>query len=224
MHVAIIMDGNGRWAKARGLPVAAGHKAGATALRKIVPECSKLEIDFLTVYAFSTENWLRSPSEVSALMTMIGDYFKRYLRDVKKNDYRIRVIGDISRLDPNTQDVIRRLDELTFHKMGLTLQVAVNYGGRDEIVRAVRKIIASGALPEDVTEDLLNQNMDSDAPFPDLVIRTGGDSRISNFLLWHIAYSELYISPVLWPDFNAKELKNALDVYSSKERRFGKRL
>ena len=227
-HVAIIMDGNGRWAKKRGLPVNAGHRAGAQTLRKLVPEAEKLGLRYLTVYALSTENWKRSAAEVEGLMRLLREYMQQYIDDAKNSDMRMSVIGDISKLDEELQGQIKELSELTSRKKGLHVNVALNYGGRDEIIRAVRKLarrVRDEALsPDSIDELLFDQYLDTaGTPAPDLLIRTGGDVRLSNFLLWQAAYTELYAVDTLWPDFSLKELHKALEWYSTVERRFGAR-
>ena len=227
-HVAIIMDGNGRWAKRRVLPVTAGHRAGGQTLRKLIPEAEKIGLKYLTVYAFSTENWRRDTSETDGLMRLLREYIKRYVDDAKKNDIRMSVIGDVSRLDKDLQQHILELTELTAKKRGIHVQIALNYGGRDEIVRAARKLavrVRDEALsPDAIDEALFEESLDTaGVPAPDLLIRTGGDMRLSNFLLWQSAYTELYSTDILWPDFSPKEFSKALDWYSSVERRFGAR-
>ena len=227
-HVAVIMDGNGRWAKRRGLPVNAGHKSGAQALRKLAPEAEKMGIQHMTIYAFSTENWKRPQAEVESLMKLLSDYLQQYIDDARKSDARMSVIGDISRLDYGLQRRIKELTALTANKRGIRVNVALNYGGRDEIVRAARKLalrVRDEALsPDAINENLFEQYLDTaGTPQPELLIRTGGDVRLSNFLLWQAAYSEVYATDILWPDFSAKDLRTALDWYGSVERRFGAR-
>ena len=227
-HIAIIMDGNGRWAKKRGLPVNAGHRAGAKALRKVAPEVEKLGVRYLTVYAFSTENWSRPPSEVEGLMHLLREYLQQYIDDAKKNNMRISVIGDLSKLEPDIQDTIKELTALTATKRGLHIQIALNYGGRDEIVRAARKLahkVREEAFPPDaIDESIFEQHLDTAGiPEPDLLIRTGGERRLSNFLLWQTAYAEIYSADILWPDFSPRDLKAAINWYSNIERRFGTR-
>jgi len=227
-HIAIIMDGNGRWAKKRGLPVNAGHRAGAGALRKLASEAEKMGIKHLTVYAFSTENWNRSPQEVDGLMRLINEYLQKYMDDAAKSDVRVSVIGDTNRLEPDTQAKIEELTEMTAMKRGMHLHIAINYGGRDEIVRAARKLakrVRDEALsPDSIDEGLFDQYLDTaGTPAPDLLIRTGGVVRLSNFMLWQAAYTEIYATDVLWPDFSAREFRNALSWYAGVERRFGAR-
>ena len=205
-HVAIILDGNGRWAKAKGLPRNYGHVEGAKTVEKICEEAYKMGIQYLTVYAFSTENWNRPKDEVDALMKLLRNYMKNCLKTAEKNRMCVRVIGDVSRLDEDLQVKIAELEEATRNNDGLHFQVAINYGGRDEITRAARKVaarVAAGELmPEDVTEEVLNSHLDTgDLPDPDLLIRTCNEQRISNFLPWQLAYTEFYFTPVAWPDF-----------------------
>jgi undecaprenyl diphosphate synthase len=227
-HIAIIMDGNARWAKKRLMPVNAGHRAGAQALRKLVPEASKLGLKYLTVYAFSTENWKRSESEVAGLMKLLRELIQQYIDDAKKDDIRMSVIGDPIRLDSDLQEKIAELTEITANKRGLHVQVAINYGGRDEIVRAARHLalrVRDEALaPDSIDEAVLSQYLDTAGiPDPDVIIRTGGEARLSNFMLWQSAYSEIYSTDTLWPDFTVKELRTISQWYAGIERRFGKR-
>ena len=227
-HVAIIMDGNGRWAKRRGLPANAGHRAGAQALRKIAPEAEKMGIRHLTVYAFSTENWSRPKDEVHEFMNMMRDYFQQYIDDSKKNDMRMSFIGDLTRLAPDLQEKLAILTDITKDKKGLHVVLAVNYGGRDEIARAAKKLARAaceGRLnSDDINIDVLTGALDTyPLPDPDLIIRTGGDLRLSNFLLWQLAYAEMYVTDTLWPDFNSAELQKALASFSGRSRRFGGR-
>ena len=229
VHVAVIMDGNGRWAKKRGLPVNAGHRAGAQALRKLAPEAEKLGIRHLTVYAFSTENWSRPSAEVEGLMRLLREYMQQYIDDARKNEIRMSVIGDLSKLDSDLQSSIKELTEITAHKRGVHVHVAINYGGRDEIVRATRKLarrVRDDAIsPDSIDEMLFDQYLDTaGTPPPDLLIRTGGEVRLSNFLLWQCAYAEIYGVETLWPDFTPRHLRKALLWYSNIERRFGNRV
>lgn len=225
-HVAIIMDGNGRWAKKRLLPRSAGHSAGSRTVEQICDDAWSLGIKYLTVYAFSTENWKRSESEVATLMDLLRKYMKNCLERSRKNNMRVRVIGDITRLDDDLRESILTLTRESASNTGLCFTVALNYGGRDEIVRAFRKMLAdydSGRLvADDITEEMLSEYLDTyDMPDPDLVIRTSGEIRLSNFLPWQSAYSELYFTDVLWPDFDKKELIKAIEYYSGRDRRFG---
>ena len=228
-HIAIIMDGNGRWATKRSLPRKAGHKAGAEALEKIIYAAKELGLEHLTVYAFSTENWKRSEEEVGAIMDILRFYLKNYFKKFVKDDIRMHVIGDKTRLDQDIQDAIEEIEALSKEKQGMTVHIALNYGGRDELRRAVGKIaqdVAEGKLAAaDVTEDVITNALDTaGTPDPELLIRTSGEERISNFLLWQIAYSEFYFSEMLWPDFNKTELQKAIYYYQNRERRFGGRL
>lgn len=228
-HIAIIMDGNGRWATKRALPRKAGHKAGAEALEKIIYAAKDMGLEHLTVYAFSTENWKRSEEEVGAIMDLLRMYLKNYFKKFLNDNVRMDVIGDISRLDKDIQEAILEIEEISKEKTGLSVHIALNYGGRDELRRAIGKIaadVAEGKLaPADVTEDVITNALDTaGTPDPELVIRTSGEERISNFLLWQIAYSEFYFSEMLWPDFNKTELQKAIYYYQNRERRFGGRL
>ena len=228
-HIAIIMDGNGRWATKRALPRKAGHKAGAEALEKIIYAAKDMGLEHLTVYAFSTENWKRSEEEVGAIMDLLRMYLKNYFKKFLNDNVRMDVIGDISRLDKDIQEAILEIEEISKEKTGLSVHIALNYGGRDEIRRAVAKIaadVAEGKLnAADVTEDIITNALDTaGTPDPELLIRTSGEERISNFLLWQIAYSEFYFSEMLWPDFNKTELQKAIYYYQNRERRFGGRL
>jgi undecaprenyl diphosphate synthase len=226
VHVAIIMDGNGRWAKRRGLPRTAGHAQGARTVEQILEDADHMGIRYLTVYAFSTENWSRPDSEVKALMNLLRTYMKTSLAKCAKNNVRIRVIGDKSRLDKDLQASIANLERETASNTGIGFQIAINYGSRDEMVRAVQAAaqkVKDGELrPEDITENFLSDSLDTcGIPDPDLLIRTGGEQRISNFLLWQTAYSELYFCDAAWPDFNKAELEKAVDAFNHRERRYG---
>lgn len=225
-HVAIIMDGNGRWAKKRFLPRKAGHVQGSRVAEQICEDAYNLGIEYLTIYAFSTENWARPKDEVDALMNLLRKYMKDSIERSSKNNMRVKVIGDISALDEDLQQSIRKLEEISAANTGLKFQVAINYGGRDEILRAVRKVgtkIAAGELKsEQIDEEYFYSHFDTAGmPYPDLLIRTSGELRTSNFLPWQLAYSEFYFTDVLWPDFNKNELKKAIDFYNGRERRFG---
>lgn len=225
-HVAIILDGNGRWAKAKGMPRNYGHVQGAKTVETICEDAYKMGIQYLTVYAFSTENWNRPKDEVDALMKLLRNYMKTCLQTAKKNRMCVRVLGEKSRLD---EDIRRRIEELetaTKDNDGLHFQIAINYGGRDEIVRAVRKLaqrVESGELSAgEITEELVEESLDTAGiPAPDLLIRTCNEQRISNFLLWQLAYTELYFTPVAWPDFTGEELRKAVEAYNHRDRRFG---
>lgn len=227
-HVAIIMDGNGRWAAKRMLPRKMGHKAGAEALERIIEAARQLGLEHLTVYAFSTENWKRSVEEVGAIMDLLRLYLKNYLQKFAKDNVRMHVIGDISRLDADIQEQIRNIEEMSKEKDGMTVHIALNYGGRDELRRgviALARQVQDGVLePEEITEDIISQSLDTaGVPDPELMIRTSGEERISNFLLWQLAYSEFYFTDKLWPDFTEEDLKDAIDQYCGRERRFGGR-
>ncbi len=224
VHLAVILDGNGRWAKKKGLPRNAGHAAGARVLEDMCEIVWNKGIRFFTVYAFSTENWNRPAGEVEALMKLLRDYMKNSVKRAMKNNMRVRVIGDKSGLDRDLQESIAALEETTAGNTGLTFQIALNYGGRDEIVRAVRKLAAAKDqdFMKNLTEKDLSDSLDTAGiPDPDLLIRTCGEERISNFLLWQLAYSEFYFTDLAWPDFNEAELDKALENYSSRTRRFG---
>ncbi|HCD44166.1 MAG TPA: isoprenyl transferase [Lachnoclostridium sp.] len=225
-HVAIILDGNGRWAKKRGLPRSVGHKEGCVTVERTVEDAARLGIKYLTVYGFSTENWKRTSDEVGALMQLFRFYMVRLLKVAKANNVRVKMIGDRGRFDQDIVAGIGKLVEETKDNTGLTFIIAVNYGGRDEIVRAVRKIMKDSAdgklLPEDMTEEVFSSYLDTEEiPDPDLLIRTSGELRLSNYLLWQLAYTELYVTDCYWPDFNMEEMKRAIAAYNSRERRFG---
>ena len=228
-HIAIILDGNGRWAKRRGLPRALGHKAGCDTLEQTVRNCAKIGVKYLTVYGFSTENWKRSEEEVTALMNLFRIYLKKLIGIAKEEDCRCLMIGDKSRFAP---DLIAGIDQLvreTAHCRKMTFVIAINYGGRDEIARAVRRMMhAYAEQPFDidgtVTEQFVADHLDTAGiPDPDLLIRTSGELRISNFLPWQIAYSEIYVTDLLWPDFGMAALEDAILAYNGRERRFGGR-
>ena len=225
-HIAIIMDGNGRWAKKRGLPRTAGHAAGAEAFRRTANYCRELGVEYLTVYAFSTENWKRSEEEVSGIMTLLGKYLKEALRDMEKNHVRFRFFGDLTRLNPELQKLCLDAQERSSVYQGVQVNFCLNYGGRDEILRATRDFaqdVADGKrLISDLTEDLLSSYMYSaDVPDPELIIRPSNEMRISNFLLWQSAYSEYVFMDVLWPDFGPRDLDSAILEYHRRNRRFG---
>ena len=225
-HVAIILDGNGRWAKAKGLPRNYGHKQGAKAVEDILVVARDMGIKYLTVYAFSTENWNRPETEVAALMMILRTYLKSSIKKSMKNNLRCQVIGERSRLSDDIRAAIEELETATAGNTGLTFTIAINYGSRDEIVRAVRKIsdkCKSGEIsPEDITEDMISQNLDTgNIPDPDLLIRTCGEQRLSNFLLWQCAYTEFYYTDIAWPDFDEAELQKAVDAYAGRNRKFG---
>ncbi|MCM1188200.1 MAG: isoprenyl transferase [bacterium] len=225
-HVAIILDGNGRWAKAKGMPRNYGHAQGAKTVETICEEAYRMGIHYLTVYAFSTENWNRPQDEVDALMKLLRNYMKTCLQTAKKNRMCVRVLGEKSRLDEDIRSRIQELEEATRENDGLHFQIAINYGGRDEIVRAVRKLagkVEAGELAAaDITETALADALDTAGiPEPDLLIRTCNEQRISNFLLWQLAYTEFYFTPVAWPDFTKEELIKAVEAYNRRDRKFG---
>lgn len=225
-HVALILDGNGRWAKKRFLPRNAGHAAGSKNVEKICSAAWDMGIKYLTMYAFSTENWSRPQEEVDALMKLLYSYLKDCIKTSKKNNMQVRVIGDISRLAEDLQQQIRELEKVSASNTGLHFQVALNYGSRDEMIRAVRKMgqdICDGKLdPAGITESVLSGYLDTRGiPDPDLLIRTSGEQRLSNYLLWQMAYTEFYFTDVLWPDFDRAELERAVEFYRHRDRRFG---
>ncbi len=225
-HIAIIMDGNGRWAKQRGLPRTAGHSAGGEAFRRIANYCRTLGVEYLTVYAFSTENWKRSSEEVSGIMKLLAKYLEEALRDMEKNHVRFQFFGDLSRLSPELQKLCRDAQSRSAEYHEVQVNFCLNYGGRDEIVRAVKafasEVAAGKRNPEDMTESLLSQYLDSaGVPDPELVIRPSGEQRTSNFLPWQTVYSEFVFMDVLWPDFGPKDLDAAIAEYQRRNRRFG---
>ena len=225
-HVAIILDGNGRWAKAKGMPRNYGHAQGSKNVERICEEAWRMGIKYLTVYAFSTENWNRPDDEVNALMKLLRNYMKTCLKTAAKNDMKVRVIGDITKLDEDIQKRILELEEATKNNGGLNFQIAINYGSRDEITRAVRTLaedVKEGKLmPEEVNEACIERYLDThDIPDPDLLIRTSGEQRLSNYLLWQLAYTEFYFTDVPWPDFNKAELEKAIEKYNERDRRYG---
>ena len=225
-HIAIILDGNGRWAKAKGMPRSYGHVKGCANLETICDDMKELGVKYLTVYAFSTENWNRPQEEVDALMKLLRNYMKTCLKTAEKNRMCVRVIGDKTRLDEDIRTRIEELEEATKNNDGLHFQIAINYGGRDEIVRAVRRLskdIQEGRVSrEAVTEDVLDSYLDTcGIPDPDLLIRTCNEQRISNFLLWQLAYTEFYFTPVAWPDFSKEELEKAVEAYNHRDRKYG---
>ncbi len=225
-HVAIILDGNGRWAKKRHMPRNYGHAQGSKAVEQICEDAWNLGIKYLTVYAFSTENWKRPDNEVSALMKLLRVYLKDCLKRAGKNNMRVRVLGEISRLDEDIQDTIKTLEEATKENTGLCFQVALNYGARDEIMRAFGKMLDDlqngGLVREQISEELFAKYLDTgNQPDPDLLIRTSGEQRLSNFMLWQLAYSEFYFTDTLWPDFDREELKKAVAWYNGRDRRYG---
>jgi undecaprenyl diphosphate synthase len=221
-HVAIIMDGNGRWAKMRGLPRLAGHRAGTENIRRVIERFADYGVNYLTLYAFSTENWDRPPYEVRGLMTLLSRFLKRETDNLHKEGIRLVHLGDLSALKPNLQKQVREAIELTRDNQRMTLAIAFNYGGRAEIIEAVRAIVASGIPAEEIDERLLGRHLTTaEIPDPDLIIRTAGEMRISNFLLWQGAYAEFCFTPVYWPDFDIEQIDEALLTYSHRRRRFG---
>ena len=225
-HVAIILDGNGRWAKSKGMPRNYGHMQGAKNVEVICEEAYKMGIKYLTVYAFSTENWNRPQDEVDALMKLLRNYMKTCLKTAAKNDMKIRVIGDKSRLDEDIRARIAELEESTKNNGGLNFQIAINYGSRDEMRRAMTALakdcVEGKVNPDDISEALFDTYLDThDIPDPDLMIRTSGEQRLSNYLLWQLAYSEFYFTDVPWPDFSKEELAKAIEQYNKRDRRFG---
>ncbi|OQY30511.1 MAG: isoprenyl transferase [Anaerolineaceae bacterium 4572_5.2] len=222
-HIAIIMDGNGRWAQSQGLPRLAGHRAGTENLRNILEACVEFGVKYLTIYAFSTENWSRPESEVKGLMHIFNSVFARELKNLHENGVQLRHIGEIDRIDPVLQKKMRDGVELTKNNTKLILNIAFNYGGRDEILSAIQKIIQDKIKPEEVDSKLVDQYLfTADSPDPDLIIRTSGELRTSNFLIWQAAYAEWYFTPTYWPDFGKEELRKAIFDYSDRERRFGR--
>lgn len=226
-HVAIILDGNGRWAKSKGMPRTYGHTTGAKNVEKIAEAAGNMGIRYLTLYAFSTENWNRPPEEVKALMNLLDSYLKNCIQKAKKNNMAVRVLGDISRLDERMQEKIRKLEESSADYDGLHLQIAINYGSRDEIVRAIRKLgrdVEAGKIaPDQISEESFSSYLDTAGlPDPDLLIRTSGEERLSNFLLWQLAYAEFYFTDVPWPDFHEEDLRRAVEAYNQRDRRYGK--
>ena len=226
-HIAIILDGNGRWAKAKGMPRNYGHAQGSKNVEKICEEAWRMGIKYLTVYAFSTENWSRLENEVAALMKLLRNYMKTCLKTAAKNDMKIRVIGDIEPLDDDIKSRIRELEAATTDNGGLNFTIALNYGSRDELTRAAQKMAkdcAEGKIKaEEIDESVFETYLDTHGiPDPDMMIRTSGEQRLSNYLLWQLAYSEFYFTDVPWPDFTKEELVKAIEEYNHRHRRFGK--
>ena len=222
-HVAMIMDGNGRWALQRGLPRLAGHKAGTENLRRVIRSTVEVGVKYLTIYAFSTENWGRPAEEVNGLMLILQNVIDRELNELHKEGVQLRHIGRLEALDPAIQKKVLNAIDLTKNNDRLILNVAFNYGGRDEIVCAIQKIIKDGISAEDITDELVNKYLfTAGVPDPDLIIRTSGELRVSNFLIWQAAYSEWYITPTFWPDFDKEEYRRALETFAHRDRRFGK--
>ena len=225
-HIAIILDGNGRWAKKRGMPRTYGHTVGAKNVETILRAAADLGVKYVTMYAFSTENWSRPESEVEAIMKLLENYLKTCLETAKKNEMAVKVIGDVTRLSPAMQEKIRLLEETSAQYDRIHFQVALNYGSRDEMLRAIRRVsadVAEGKLSTDeIDETLFSSYLDTGGiPDPDLLIRTSGEQRLSNYLLWQMAYTEFYFTDVPWPDFDEEELKKAIEAYNSRQRRFG---
>ena len=225
-HIAIILDGNGRWAKAKGMPRNYGHTAGAKNVETVCQAAHDLGVKYVTMYAFSTENWNRPEGEVEALMKLLESYLKNCIKTADKNNMRVRVIGDTTRLSERFQERIRELEAASAKNDGLNLQIAINYGSRDEMTRAMRRMsedVAAGKRkPEEITESVFEEYLDTAViPDPDLLIRTSGELRLSNFLLWQLAYSEFYFTDVPWPDFHKEELERAIEAYNKRDRRFG---
>lgn len=222
-HVGIVMDGNGRWAQARGMPRLLGHRGGVNNIRPVLEASVEFGIKALTIYAFSTENWARPPAEVSGLMKLLSETIRRQLADLHANGVQIRHSGRMAGIEPGLQQQIRDALELTKNNQRIILNVAFNYGGRAEIVDAVRQIIQDGLKPDDVSEDVFARYLYTGGlPDPDLIIRTGGEYRLSNFLIWQAAYAEYYATPTFWPDFDKEELRRALQDFEDRDRRFGK--
>jgi undecaprenyl diphosphate synthase len=222
-HVAIIMDGNGRWAKKRGLPRLVGHNAGGDNIRPVANIFANCGIEYLTLYAFSTENWSRPRAEVAGLLNLLTKKIDRETQALHQDNIRLVHLGRLDRLSQGLREKVQAAVELTRNNTGLTLCLAFDYGGRDEIVRAVRRLASTGVSSDNIDESMLARYLDRPGiPDPDLIIRTGGESRLSNFLLWQAAYSELYFTPVLWPDFGREDVEEALSEYGRRQRRFGK--
>lgn len=225
-HVAIILDGNGRWAKKKHLPRNMGHRQGSKVVENIIEDAHNMGIKYLTVYAFSTENWKRPKDEVDALMKLLRDYLKTCIKRANKNNMKVRVIGDVTGLSKDLQQKIAELEEASKNNTGINFTIALNYGSRDEMIRSMKQMaddLSEGKISkEDITEENFKRYLDTrELPDPDLLIRTSGEERLSNFLLWQLAYTEFYFTDVLWPDFNKKELKKAIEYYNGRDRRFG---
>ena len=224
-HIAIILDGNGRWAKKRGLPRTAGHMAGAETFRRIATYCKNIGVEYLTVYAFSTENWKRPEEEVGTIMKLLGRYLDEAIRTMEKDHIRMKVFGELARLSPQLREMVDRTDEISQHYRGFQANICLNYGGRDEIVHAARRYAqdyAAGKVRGELSEEQFgNYLYSAGIPDPDLLIRPGGEMRISNFLLWQCAYAEFYFTDVLWPDFTPEELDKAIAEFNRRDRRYG---
>jgi undecaprenyl diphosphate synthase len=222
-HIAMIMDGNGRWATSRGLPRLEGHRAGTENLRRVIRACVRFSIPYLTIYAFSTENWGRPSDEVQGLMAILADVIDRELQELHEEGVKLRHIGRLDRLEATLREKVLHAVEVTKDNDRLTLCIAFNYGGRDEIICAIQRMIREGLPPEEVTDELVSSYMfTAGVPDPDLIIRTSGEMRISNFLIWQAAYAEWYVTPTYWPDFDEEELRKALIAYDQRDRRFGR--
>lgn len=220
-HIAIIMDGNGRWAKKRSLPRTAGHAAGSKNFKTIARYGNKIGLKYMTVYAFSTENWKRPPEEVKNIMNILRDYLKD-AKNFKDENIKVKFIGDIAALDEDIRELIADAETTSENATGMHLNIALNYGGRDEIVKAVRKIVEKGIAPDDITEDTISENLyTAGMPDPDFIIRPSGEYRLSNYLIWQAAYSEYWFSNILWPDFKPKHLDMAIEDYNKRNRRYG---
>ncbi len=220
-HIAIIMDGNGRWAKKRSMPRSAGHVAGAKTFKDIARYCNKIGLEYLTVYAFSTENWKRPKEEVDSIMNLLRDYLKD-AENFKSDNIKVKFIGNLEPLAEDIKELIRKDEDGSKDATGLKLNIAINYGGRDEITNAVKKIVASGVDAEDITEQTVSDNLfTAGMPDPDFIIRPSGEYRLSNYLIWQSAYAEYWFSDILWPDFKPKHLEKAIEEYNHRNRRFG---
>ncbi len=221
-HIAIIMDGNRRWAKKNMLPSAMGHKKGVEALKKTLKAAHKFGVKYLTLYAFSTENWNRKQEEVDFLMSLLANTIKSQLEELNQNNVKLRFIGYLKALNPTLQEILAQAVETTKNNTGVNLQIAINYGARNEIVNAIKDMMYQGVKPEDVNEELVSKFLyTSSVPDPDLLIRTGGEMRVSNYLLWQIAYCELYITKTFWPEFDEEALKNSILEFAKRQRRWG---
>ena len=220
-HIAIIMDGNGRWAKKRSLPRSAGHAAGAKTFKTIARYCNKIGLEYLTVYAFSTENWKRPKEEIDGIMSLLRDYLKD-AKNFKDENIKVKFIGNLEPLADDIKELIKENEQGSEKATGLRLNIAINYGGRDEITNAVRKIVADGIMAEDITGETVSSYLyTAGMPDPDYIIRPSGEYRLSNYLIWQSAYAEYWFSDILWPDFTPKHLENAIDDYNRRNRRFG---
>ena len=224
-HIAIILDGNGRWAKKRGLPRTAGHAVGAETFRKIATYCREIGVEYLTVYAFSTENWRRPENEVSTIMKLLGNYLQEAIDTMEREHIRMKVLGDLEALSPELQEMVAKTDEISRRYEGSQVNICLNYGGRDEILHAARRYArdyAEGRADENITEEgFASYLYSAGIPDPDLLIRPGGELRLSNFLLWQCAYAEFYFTDVLWPDFTPEELDRAIEAFNARNRRYG---